>query len=134
MSGVAIITGLLLANAPLTAAVVPANIMPGVIPLGTVLPAVSIADISGMSRNTISMKEPNGSMATDRVQVTVKAKTYADQKRILDLVHEACQNTYGLVNGVQCRSIIDGVKGPDMQDVERSIFLQSRDFLVMYIS
>ena len=55
MSGVAIIRALLAANSAVLAAVPSSKIMAGVIPLGTVLPAISIAQISGTTRNTISM-------------------------------------------------------------------------------
>ena len=132
MSGVIIIRALLVANAALLSAVPASKIMAGVIPINTVLPAISIAQISGVTRNTISMNEAQV-LATDRVQVTVMAKTYAEQKRILELVRAACPNTRGQVNGVQCDSVWSDMTGPDIFDAVETIYFQSVDLMVLFI-
>lgn len=132
MSGVIIVRALLAANTALLAAVPATKIMAGVIPIGTVLPAISIAQISGNTRNTIGMNEAKV-LATDRVQITVMAKTYSAQKQILDLVRDACPNTRGLVNGIQCDAILRDVVGPDIFDADQVIYFQSCDVMVLYL-
>ena len=132
MSGVAICRTLLSANSALTAAVPASKIMAGVIPLNTVLPAVSVAQISGRSHNDIAM-DSSPKLITERVQVTVMCKSYPQQKQLLTLVKAALQNTYAVVAGFQCYSIIDDIEGPDIQDVSLDIYFQSCDFMVRYV-
>lgn len=132
MSGVIIIWSLLSTNAGLLAVVPAAKIMAGVIPINTVLPAISIAQISGVTRNTIGMNEAKV-LATDRVQITVMSKTYPQQKQILDLVRAACPNTRGIVNGISCDCILSDVVGPDIYDDTSIIYLQSVDLMVKYL-
>ena len=131
MSGVAIIRSILAANTALTAQVPATKILAGVIPLNTVLPAISIAQISGVQNNTLGM---NGAkyLATDRVQVTVMAKTYPTQKQILELVRAACPNTRGIINTFACDSILPDTTGPDIYDSENIIYFQSLDFKVTF--
>ena len=131
MSGVAVIRGLLAANSALVAVVPASKIMAGVIPLGTALPAISLAQISGMARQSISRTQAKR-YCTDRVQVTVMAKTYGQQKQVLALVQAACPNTRGTVNAVACESVIDDAVGPDVFDAEANLYFQSQDYLVSY--
>ena len=132
MSGVAICRTLLSANSALTAVVPAIKIMAGVIPLNTVLPAVSVAQISAMSHNDIAM-DSSPKLITERVQVTVMCKSYPQQKQLLVLVKAALQNTYAVVAGFQCYSIIDDIEGPDIQDVSLDIYFQSCDFMVRFV-
>jgi hypothetical protein len=132
MSGVIAIRSLLANNANLLVAVPATKIMASVIPLETVLPAIGISHISTTERNTVAMDSAKV-MATERVQVTVQAKSYADQKSILELVRKACPNTHGTVNGIEVDSILPEIAGPDLRDDELLIFVQSRDFIVKFI-
>jgi len=132
MSGVIAIRYLLAHDAALLAAVPANKIMAGVIPLGTVLPAVGISHISTLERKTVAMTEP-AILATERVQVTVQAKSYAEQKAILELVRKACPNQRASVNGIEVDSILPDIAGPDLRDDELQIFVQSRDFIVRFI-
>ncbi len=131
MSGVIIARGLLAANMALVAVVPSTKIMAGVIPINTILPAISVAQISGTTRNTVSMNEAKV-LATDRVQITAMAKTYAQQKQIIGLIQNAMKNTYGLVSGIQCDSITTDVQGPDIFDAEAIIYFQSIDFMIKF--
>jgi len=132
MSGVIAIRFLLANDAAVLAAVPASKIMAGVIPLDTVLPAIGISHISTVERNTVAMNSAEV-MATERVQVTVEAKSYADQKSILELVRKACPNTHGTVNGIAVDSILPEIAGPDLRDDDLLIFVQSRDFIVKFI-
>jgi hypothetical protein len=129
MSGVAVIR-FLLANA--VADLVPAKyVMGGVIPVGTPLPALSVQEISSVPRTTVAMNSPK-MLLTERVQVTVEAKSYPEQKTILARVRAACPNQHGMVNGVDLDSILPDVGGPDLFDAETAIYMQTQDFIVKY--
>ena len=132
MSGVIAIRSLLANNAAVLAVVPASKIMAGVIPIDTVLPAIGISHISTVERNTVAMDAAQV-MATERVQVTVEAWGYADQKSILELVRKACPNTDGTVNGIAADSILPEIAGPDLRDDDLLIFVQSRDFIVKFI-
>ena len=133
MSGVIAIRSLLANNVALIAAVPASKIMAGVIPLGTVLPAIGISHISTVERKTVAMNDAKV-MATERVQVTVQAKSYADQKSLLELVRKACPNKHTTVNGIVVDSILPEIAGPDLRDDDLVIFMQSRDFIVKFIA
>jgi len=130
MSGVAIARSLLAANTALLAVVPAAKIMAGVIPLNTVLPAISVSQISGVSRNNCAMSAPK--MVTERVQITVMSKTYPQQKQLLALVRAALPNTRGVTNGFACDSITDDSEGPDIFDADLTIYFQSQDYMVRF--
>ena len=132
MSGVIAIRSLLANNVALLAVVPAAKIMAGVIPIDTVLPAIGINHISTIERNTVAMNSAKV-MATERVQVTVQAKSYSDQKSILELVRKACSNTRATLNGIEVDSILPELAGPDLHDYDLGIFLQSRDFIVKFV-
>jgi hypothetical protein len=67
------------------------------------------------------------------VQVTVQAKSYTDQKSLLELVRKACPNMHTTVNGIVVDSILPEIAGPDLRDDDLVIFMQSRDFIVKFI-
>jgi hypothetical protein len=130
MSGVSVIWYLLKTNSALLAVVPATQIMAGVIPQGTPLPAISVAEISSTDRLNINTKGPR--LVTERVQVTADCTGYPQQKQVLDLILAACPSTRGTVNGVVCDSILPDVKGPDMSDTAAGFYSQSRDFIVRF--
>lgn len=131
MSGVAVVR-YLLANAAGVTALVPATrIMAGTLPLNTALPALAVAQVSGVHRLTLGMVE-TGMLRTERVQVTVLAKTYASQKAVLAAVLAACPNQRGTVNGVALDSVLPDGEGPDLFDADATICEQSIDFIVKW--
>ena len=140
MSGVAAIRHLLASDSSLIAVVPAARIKAGDLPLNTVLPAISVTQVSSVPRNTVAMTEVSR-LNTDRVQVTVMVKNtdgepagtgYPGLRSILRLVLAACPNTRGTVNGVHLDSILPDEEGPDLPDVELSFISGSRDFLVRF--
>lgn len=148
MSGVAVIRYLLANNSAVATAlgagppVATARIVAGDLPLNTVMPAIAIAQISGVPRLTIAMTEPNR-MHTDRVQVSVLFKGpqgtptgtgYPGVKALLALVLAACPNQRGTINGVSVDSILPDVEGPDLSDMEAALYTGSRDFIVKWRS
>lgn len=142
MSGVAVIR-YLLANATAVTAVVPATrIMAGELPLNSVLPGISIVQISSVPRNTVKMNEAKV-QHTDRVQVSVLVKGtqatpagtgYPGVKALIKLVLAACPQTRGTINGVDVDSITPDVEGPDLSDDATALYSGSRDFIVKWNS
>ncbi len=132
MSGVAVIVELLTASAPLIAQVPASRIKAGDMPLKTALPAISVTQISSVPHWTVAMS--GSEFNTDRVQVTVLAKTYPSLRAILRLVRTACAHTRGTVNGIAVDSILPEAEGPDFSDEEVSMVGGSRDFIVNWTS
>lgn len=139
MSGSSIVGTLLRANAALIAVVPVARIKNGVIPIGTALPAISIQEVDAVETRTVRMTETP--LTRSRVQVTVQTKDvpgvisgYQQQKEVLNLVRKALPHTRGTVGSYSVDSILPDSAGPDMQEVEAGIYMQSRDFLVTFVA
>ena len=131
MSAVKVIRALLLAHAPVTA-LAGDKIFAGVIPQATVLPAIGIKEISRIEKKTVGLNGPTVLM-TARIQVTVLAKSYPDQKVLLQASKLGPGAHTGVIAGVAVRSITRESVGPDLSDEEIGVFEQSRDFKVTYI-
>lgn len=131
MHGIAAVRTALAADATLTAIVPTARIVGGPLPQGTTLPAISLTSISKVDRNI-----PNPGTyrhVTERVQVTVHAKTYPSQKAVLAAVRGAAADQVGLaVSGLVNVTIHTDGAGPDIINEEASIYLGEQDFKVTY--
>jgi len=131
MSDVKVIRYLLANHAALTAVVPATSIEPGRIAPGTPLPAIGIAHVSGVWGKEISHQSRD---CTARVQVTVLAGSYPQQKQIMALVRAAVVRTRGTINGVVVDSITRDVDGPDFDDDDNAgFFMQSQDFIVKFV-
>lgn len=131
MSGTGIMNILLSDDIDLVSVVPAARIISGILPLKTAVPAIGITSISGQPLGMIVGKE---TLWTDRVQVTVHAPTYAEQKRILQLVRDALPEvTRGIVGSHECDSISVDIEGPDIYDHDENIHIGSQDFIVRYV-
>lgn len=115
-------------------AVVPAmRIVCGDLPINTVLPAISVKQISSVPTNLINTNEANKQHA-DRVQVTALFKgSYPSLKAFMKLILAACPSQRGSINGVTVDSIVPDMEGPDLYDQETDIYSQSRDFIVRWV-
>lgn len=131
MSAVTIIRSLLTASTNLTAAVPATRIMAGVLPQGTAVPAISITEISRQDRQLLKSQAYNRS--TGRVQVTVMASTYPQQKQILALVRKACRDQIGTIAGITGATVLLDGTGPDFQDFDNGFYMQSQDFWESFI-
>lgn len=141
MSGVAVIRYLLANNAPVVAVVPATRIVAGDLPLNTILPAISITQVSSVPMNLLRINEA-AKMHTDRVQVSVLFKGpqgtpsgtgYPGVKALLLLVLAACPSQRGTVNGIAVDSIIPDLAGPDLYDEATALYSGSRDFMVRWI-
>lgn len=129
MSDVKVIRYLLANSAPLTAVVNAEKIVAGEVPQGTPMPAVFVQHRSGVWSKEVSGQ---GRLCRARVQVTVMAASYAQQKQIMRLVCAAVPRTRGVIAGVNVDSILREDDGPDFSNSDAGIFLQAQDFMVLY--
>lgn len=120
----------MLANDGPIAMAVGSKVISGVVPINTSLPAISISQISGKEFETI--RRVGVQHVTERVQVSVLALTYAQQKQILDLVRSAITSIRGTVNMFEVDSISHDMDGPDLYYEEPVTYEQSIDFIVRY--
>lgn len=130
MSDVKAVRWLLANNAPLNAVVPAERIQGGVLPQGTALPAIVVSRISSVRRHNVSGL--TDTFCTSRVQVTVFAKDYPDQKRVQALIPAALPRSRGVINGVKVDAILSDIEGPDFRDDEAGIFMGSHDFIVKF--
>lgn len=131
MSGVGIAQYLLSQNAGLIAVVPAARIKAGVLPLNTVLPAISVTKISAQQYNNLAQNSASY-LVQERVQVTVLAPTYPLVKSILALVRAALPQTRGTVNGFACDAIYPDTEGPDLYDHTTLTHEGSADYRITF--
>lgn len=133
MSDVIAVRYLLANNSALVAVVPSARILAGMLPQGIALPALAVSHVSTLRRQAIAGTTKK--YCTSRVQVTVLASGYVQQKQVLALVVAAVPRTHGTVNGVNVVSIVDDINGPDFRDdeVQPVIYMGSQDFVVTWI-
>ena len=131
MSGVNIIYALLKANAALIAVVPQARMKSGTLPEGIALPAIAIQRVSGVDRNIYS---PAATVfVTERVQVTVLARSYTEQSDTIKLIRKACRDQRGTIAGFGGVAVLTDTLGPDdIYGESAGIYLQTQDFKVTY--
>lgn len=130
MSAVAIMRALLVGHAPVTELVPAARIVAGNVPDGS-LPAIGITEISGVEQDTVTRAART--LVTARVQVTVYAASYPQQKAILKAAKLGDGVFTGQIAGYAVRSVLRDMVGPDLGDPKIPTFEQSRDFKVTFI-
>ncbi len=126
----AVIRSLLVADGTLTAAVPSARIVAGLLPQGVALPALGIEEISSVPQPTIDAQAY--ALMRTRVQVTVSATSYPQQKAVAALARAACEYRRGAIAGQQVASIVLESTGPDLRDGDAQIFQQPLDFIVIH--
>lgn len=132
MSAIKVIRALLVAHAPVLALVPAVRIVAGTVPQGMPLPAIGLSEISRVELPTVSLGQ-RAVQVTARVQVTVHARAYPEQKAVLQAARLGPGTHTGTVDGVEVRSVMRDVVGPDMTDDEADIYQQSRDFKVVFV-
>lgn len=103
----------------------------GQLPQGTALPAVVVEHVNANELTTIDANAAFGLMKA-RMQCTVLAKSYPEQKALLEQVRIACNYQRGLINGVRVITILRDTVGPDQRDDDMQVYTQSIDFQVTY--
>jgi hypothetical protein len=130
MSAVMIMRALLVAHAPLAALVPTARIVAGDVSLDA-LPAIGIREVSAVEQDTVA--RAGKSLVKARVQVTVYAESYPQQKTVLRAAKLGAGVFTGQIAGYAVRSVLREGVGPDMGDPAIPTFEQSRDFIVAYV-
>jgi hypothetical protein len=130
MNGVAVMRALLLAHIPLVE-IVGTKVYAGAVPISA-LPAIGIKEIGRFEQATVANDSP-ANLVTARLQVTVYACNYPEQKAMLLAAKLGAGVHTGLIAGVEVRSVLRDIVGPDMGDDAAGTFEQSRDFKVVYL-
>jgi len=129
MTGVHIIGHLLMNNADLVAAVPIERIKAGALPDAIALPALLVRLVSSVERQ--SLRRGEVVRTTERISVTVRANSYREQTRIVQLVKNTCAGRTGAIGGGQSVSVLTAGTGPDVLGPASS-FEQTQDFRVSY--
>ena len=103
----------------------------GQLPQGTALPAIVVEHVSSNELTTIDANAAFGLMKA-RIQVTVLAKNYVDQKAVLEQVRIACNYQRGVIATVRVITVLRDTVGPDQRDDDMQVYTQSIDFQVTY--
>lgn len=130
MNGVIAVRSLLVADTGVTVLVPAARIVAGVIPRGSGLPAISLMSVSSTDRN-IPAPGPKRRV-TERVQVTVLARTYPEAKSLIAAVRAAAADRMPVVEGLTDVTVHTDSAGPDFLDEETGIHMQTQDFRVSF--
>lgn len=132
MSGISIIRYFLADDSLITASVPASRIKGGLMPINTQLPSISIRQISGQEHNVLN--RGSNQLVTERIQITILATSYSQQKSIISLMRNALANSVrGEVNGFDVDSIEYESDGPDLYTDNPAIYEQSIDYLVRFI-
>lgn len=131
MDGVAAVRSALVADDDLLVLTPATRIIAGPLPVSALLPSVSLQSISKVDRN---IPAPGSQRhVRERVQVTVAARNYVEQKAILRAVrHAATDNLAAAVDGLDSVTIHTESAGPDFMLEEASIYMVTQDFIVQY--
>jgi hypothetical protein len=128
--GVAIVRALLVADTALVELAPPPQVVAGVLPLNTPLPALAITRVSSVDRN---IPAPGATRHVDeRVQVTAFAANYPGLRALLDAVKAAVADFIGTAAGLDDVTVHTDSGGPDFMDEQASIHMGSVDFSVGY--
>ena len=123
-----VIRALLGAAAPVVA-LVGTRVYPAPIPQATTMPAIGYSHVSTVPLSTLDAAA-GYNLVRSRIEVFAIAKTYADQKTLVEEIRKALDYQRGTIAGIEVVSIIRDVAGPDLRDDDMQVFTQATDFLV----
>ena len=130
MNGVIAVRSLLVADTRVTALVPVARIAAGMLPQGTDLPAISLMSVSSVDRNVPAPGSKR--RVTERVQVTVLARTYPEIKAMLAAIRKAAADQMPTIDGLFDVTVHTDSAGPDFLDEETGIHMQTQDLRVSF--
>lgn len=130
MDGVATLVQIMRGDSGVTALAASSGIMAGVLPQGMVLPAIGVTSVSRMARHPVAPQPVRH--CRERVQVTVIAATYEDQKAVLRAVVRACDMAFPIVPGITNVTVRTDAAGPDFMSEDESLHIGLQDFIVTY--
>jgi len=130
MNGVIAVRSLLMSDMRVTTLVPPERTAAGTLPQGTALPAIALTSIGSVDRNVPSPGPKR--RVTERVQVTVLARTYPEAKAIIAAVRAAAADRMPAIDGLSDVTVHTDSAGPDFLDEETGIHMQTQDFRVSF--
>lgn len=131
MNGVAALRSVLTADAAMLLLVPSERIVAGDLTMDTALPAVTVQSISAVDMNIPSPAAER--FVRERVQATVHATSYEQQKEVLAAVKKAAADVlYPVVEGITGVTIHTDGQGPDFFSEDASVYLGSMDFMIKY--
>ena len=130
MNGVIAVRSLLVADTGVTSLVPVVRIAAGMLPQGTDLPAISLMSVSSVDRN-IPAPGPKRRV-TERVQVTVLARTYPEAKTLIAAIRAAAADQMPTIDGLFDVTVHTDSAGPDFLDEETGIHMPTHDFRVSF--
>ena len=129
MTGVDIIGALLIEDRAVTDIAPAVRIKAGALPDNVALPAFLVRLVSSVESQPLKRR---GTIRTvDRVSVTVRAATYAEQTAAIRVIRSACASRTGDIAGASNASILTAGTGPDARGPGNS-FEQTQDFRVSF--
>ncbi|WP_103728927.1 DUF3168 domain-containing protein [Novosphingobium sp. HII-3] len=131
MDGVAAVRTALIADEVLLALVPADSIGAGPLPLEGGLPRLMLESISAVDRN---LPSPGATRhVRERVQVTIMASNYPEQKAIQRAVRRAAADRINVqVAGIENVTIHTEPRGPDFMIEDPSIWCGTQDFITTY--
>ncbi len=129
MTGVDIIGALLLEDLAIVDLIPAEQIKAGALPEKVSLPALLLRLVSSVERQPL--KRGQTIRTVDRVSVTVRAASYADQVAAIGAIRRACAGRTGEVGEAKSVSILTAGTGPDARGPGNS-FEQTQDFRVSF--
>ena len=132
MTAVKVMRALLQAHPAVVALVPRERVVAGTVPQDSGLPAIGIKEIGRNEFATVARAEKRV-LVRSRVQVTVYAKSYPEQKAVLLAAKLGPGVHTGVIVGVTVCGVVRGDVGPDLGEEDAGIFEQSRDFTVSYL-
>ena len=130
MNGVIAVRTLLVTDTGMRALVPPARIAAGMLPQGTDLPGISLMSVGSVDR--IVPAPGSKRRVTERVQVTVLARTYPETKAMLAAIRKAAADQMPAIDGLTDVTVHTDSAGPDFLDEETGIHMQTQDFRVSF--
>lgn len=133
MSATRIMRELLIAWPPVAAAGVPAErVYIGALQQGVAFPAIAISDVGGREPFKTTRRARAKKTMRHRIQVTVYARTYEQQKILIAATGLGPGYQIGEVAGFTVNSVDPESINPDIYPGDDKIFEQSRDFMVTF--
>jgi hypothetical protein len=129
MTGADIIGAMLRADAALLAIVAETRIKEDLLPDDIALPAIVVRSISQVDRRTLAREAKV--QVTERVEVTVRAKSVRERKAVLKLVRRICAHRIGTMDEAENYAVLTDGLGPSLLGPGNS-FERAQDFRVSF--
>lgn len=108
------------------------RIFPAPAPQDAALPCITYSHVSTVALQPTVLSVGDKLVRT-LIDVAPIAKTYADQKNLVEQIRLALEFEHGTIAGVDVTSILRGSVGPDTRDDDLQMYTQSIEFVVTLV-